>query len=140
MKKSVLLSGLAGAVVLYVINALFYGFSGILDSHQLESASACMRGNDEVLAGPIILGHLVLGFLLAYVYQKWARGTHNFTHGIQYGALLGAAFGLGLNLIWYATSYTMTLSGHIVDSVWSIVSYGIMGGIISVVAGATDKE
>lgn len=140
MKKSVLISGIVGAVVLYLINFLFYGMSGLMDSYAVNPETSAGRPDDQILHLHLALGHLVMGIFIAYIYRKWARGTHNFMHGIQFGALLGVAFGLGINLIWYATANYMTFTGHIIDSVWQIVSLGITGGVISVITGKTDDD
>jgi len=139
MKKSTLIAGLGGAVVLYLLNYLFYGLSGMMDGYSTEAGAAISRG-DDVMHLHLVLGHIIIGLALATIYSKWARGTHNFMHGFQFGAWLAIAFGLGMNLIWFATSEFSSLTGHLIDSVWAVLSYGIMCGVISIVTGKFEEE
>lgn len=135
MKKSTLFATIAAFITMYLLNFLFYALGGMTEQYMTDAGEAASRGMEAMML-PLVLGHLVMAYFLALVYSKWARGTHSFPLGMRYGAALGAAFGLGLNLIWYATADVMSLNGHLVDSAWQIVSLGIVGGVIAVV---TDK-
>jgi hypothetical protein len=137
MKKSILISGLVGAVVFYLLNMLFYAFSGVMDAYATDGGAAISRGENP-LHIHLILGHLVMGIFLAQIYSKWTRGTHSFSQGAQLGALLGVVFGVGLNLIWFATSSFMTSTGHIIDAAWQIIALGITCGVIAIVMNKVD--
>jgi len=139
MNKSTIIAGLGGFVVLFIINYLFYGMSGIMDGYSTEAGRAASKGED--MSFPLlIVGHLIIALLLSFIYSKWARGTHSFGHGFQLGALIGVLLGFGIGLIWLATSNYMSSTGHIIDGVWQIVSYGITCGVISLIYSMTDKE
>lgn len=140
MKKSTLIAGLVGSVVYYLLNFLFYGALSVLEGYHSAGAEAVMRGDDSMLHIHLALGHLVTGFAVAHIYSKWARGTHSFFHGAQFGAMLGVAFGLGLNLVWYATSDMMNFTGHLIDSVYQIVALGITVGVISILTGKFEGD
>lgn len=88
----------------------------------------------------IAVGHIIQGIVLAMIYSKWARGTHSFGHGAQLGALIGVFIGVGLNLIWMATGDFMTSTGHIIDGVFQIVNYAIVGGVIGMIYGKMDDD
>ena len=135
MKKSTLIAGLVGAVVLYLLNFLFYGLSGIMDGHQTEAGAAIALPDAEINQIALALGHIVIGLLLAMIYSKWARGTHSFMHGAQLGALIGALMGIGLGLIFMATANMMTSTGHIIDGAWNIISFAVTTGVISILTG-----
>ncbi|MBT8228612.1 MAG: hypothetical protein KJO50_00020 [Bacteroidia bacterium] len=139
MNKSTIIAGLGGFVVLFILNYLFYGMSGLMDGYATEAGEAVSKGED--MSMPLLIaGHLISCLVLSFVYSKWARGSHSFGHGFQLGALIGVLLGFGLGLIWLATSSFMSSTGHIVDAIWQIVSYGITCGVISVIYGMTDKE
>ena len=140
MKKSTLINGIVGAVVLYLLNWVFYGMSGVMDGYATEAGAAAGRADADMLHVHLALGHVVMGIALATIYSKWARGTHSFMHGFELGAWVGIFTGVGMSLIWYATSNFMTSTGHIIDGIWAIVSYGITCGVISVMAGRGDSE
>ncbi len=135
MKKSTLLAGLAGFVVYYLLNFLFYGVLEMNNGNISETAAGMMKGDDDMLHLHLALGHLIIGLTLAHVYSKWARGTHNFMHGLELGAWLGVAFGIGLNMIWFATSTMMNLTGALIDGVWHVVALGITLGVVAIVTG-----
>ena len=139
MKQSTIIAGLVGAIVYFFLNYLFYAVLGLTDSHVTEANEAASRG-DDVLMLPLILGHLLMGVFLAQVYSKWARGTHNFMQGAQFGGALGLVFGLSGGIIWYATMNAMSVTGHAIEAIWSIVSLGIMGGVISIVMSRFESE
>ncbi len=134
MNKSTLLSGLAGAVVLYILNFLFYGLSGFMEAYATEAGKAASKGEDMNMM-LLVLGHLVIGYLMATLYHKWARGHHSAGHGGQFGGLVGILLGFGLGFIWMATSSFMTMTGFIADGIWQIVSYTITGVVIALVSG-----
>ena len=139
MNKSSIIAGLGGFLTLFILGFLFYGLSGVMDSHMTEAGRAASRG-ENVSMPLLILGHLVMGMVLSFIYSKWARGVHNFGHGFQFGALIGLLLGLGMGMIWMATSNYMTSTGHIIDAVWQIVCFGLACGVISVLHGMFDKE
>ncbi len=74
------------------------------------------------------------------IYSKWARGTHGFGQGYKFGALVGALLGFGVGMIWFATSNFMTSTGHIIDAVYQVVSYGIAGGVMGIVYDKMDSD
>ena len=132
MKKSTLLGALAGAVVLFLIGWIFYGMLNPMASHITPEGLATSRGESSSMP-MLIVGHLIIGLLASIIYGKWARGVHNAGHGFQFGALLGAVIGLGLGCIFIATSNYMTTTGHLIEALYYIIGYGIMGAVISMV-------
>ena len=138
MKKSTLLAGFAGFVVFYLLNWVFYGMLSINDENVSEGAASLMRDDANMLHLHLALGQLIMILVIAHIYGKWARGTHSFMHGLELGAWLGVAFGIGLNLIWYGTSTMMNMTGALIDGVWQIVALGISTGVIAIVTGKTE--
>jgi len=135
MKKSTLLAGVAGFVVFYLLNWGFYGMLRINDGNMSEAMAGMMRGDAEMLHLHLALGQLIMTLVIAHIYGKWARGTHNFMHGLELGAWLGVGFGIGLNLIWYGTSTMMNMTGALIDGVWQVIALGITTGVIALVTG-----
>ena len=132
MKKSTIMAGIAGAIVMFLLGWAFYAASGIMDSCMTEAGQATSRGEDTNIL-MIFVGHLISCLAMAMVYSKWARGTHSFGHGAQFGLYIGVAFGIGMNLVWMATANYMTMTGHIYDALFSIVSWAIVGGVFAIV-------
>ena len=130
--KSLIIGTVAAALVMWLLGWLWYGIL-MMDFFEAHSGSATgvSKGPEEMDMGYLILGELIIGFILAYNWPKWSRGTNNFGHGFEYGAWIGALIGVGLGFIWYATSNLMDMTGMLVDAIYSIVSVGLAGGVIA---------
>lgn len=140
MNKSTLISGIVGGIVSNILGYLFYGMAGIMDGHMSDAGATIMRADADMNMPLLVVGNLVIGLTLAMIYGKWARGYHGFGSGFQLGALIGVLTGFGLGLIWHATSDLMTMTGHIIDGVWQVVSFGIVGGVIAVLYDKFDNK
>lgn len=140
MKRSTIISGIIGGVALWLFSFIFYGISSIMDAHYTPEGLASMRTQEDVNVLLILVGYLIVGFFLALIYDGWAQGTHRFNKGLIFGAFFGILFGVGMNLIWYATGNMMLVSGHIIDGIFNIVMYALAGGIISFVYNKIEKE
>ena len=135
LSKSKLLSTLAAFILMFFGPWIFYSMlaASFFENHRTLIGASTMRPEDQTDMPFLVLGCLILAYALSTLYSKWARGTHSFSHGFEFGVWIGIFSGLGVSLIWYATSQVMDLTGHIVDGVWWIVWYGITGGVISLV-------
>lgn len=139
MKSHVLIGGLILGAIMFILGGLFYGMSGIMDGFTTPEGMAAYKTDGEMSFPLLIAGELVIGLALSMVYSKWARGTHNFGHGFQFGATVGVAMGLGLGLIWMATSKMMEPTGYIVDAIYSIVALGLASGLMSMFYAKFEK-
>ena len=124
MTRNFLLATVAGAVTLFVVGGVFYGF--------LEDFFA----NDVSRAVPVWwalgLGELLYAAVLTLV-LSW-RGVVSGWEGFQAGAVFGALLGLGMALMGYATMDDVqtlaTVGGH---TLIGIVNNGMAGALIAVV-------
>ena len=72
--NKILLAGLVGAVVAFILGFIVYG--NLLMDFFIEnsgSASGVMRGDDEMQWIPMILGHVTWGMLFAIIFGRWAN-------------------------------------------------------------------
>jgi len=77
----------------------------------------------------IIAFEIIYGFILAYIYGKWA-GIKTFSTGAKEGAVLGLLFGLVMSLWLYSTTTLMTELGVLWWSVTFVVRFAAAGGVI----------
>jgi hypothetical protein len=138
MKTSTLVSGIVGGIVLWVLGFLFYGMANATAGYATPEGIAASRGDDIDMLW-LTLGHIVFGIGASMLYGKWARGTHNLRHGLEFGLILGIVTGIGLNMIWFSTANFMAGMGHVVDGLFSVVASGIMGACIAFVYGKMDS-
>ncbi len=128
--KSNLLATLIGGIVMFFLGYLIWGIA-TADFFEEHSVVNVMKEVPNL--GLIALGNLVGAFVLSSLYSKWARGHHSMGEGFQFGAWIGVFVGVGMGLIWYATSNWMDLTGHIAEAIIDIIYYGIIGAIIALV-------
>ncbi len=120
-----LLGGLAGFIGYFMTGYLFYVvlFSDLLASTNPGMASVQTEAN--MIA--IIVGNLASGFLLAYIYERWA-GIRSVYTGAAAGAIIGLLITLGFDGMIHGTTTLMTWNGVLLD----VFIYTV----ISAVAGA----
>lgn len=129
MNTKMLVAGLLGGVGFFLLGWLLYGIL-LMDTMASYSNSACMRSDDDMSIPLLLVGNLIQGFLIAYIYSQWAS-ISTFATGLQRGALIGFLLSMALNCIWYATSTVMTeFTGVIIDVAVSTVIWGLVGGIV----------
>lgn len=135
LSKSRLLSTLVAFGFIYLGPWVFYTIIGgdFFEIHSTSIGLEAMRSDDQINMPFLTLGCLILAYAMSTLYSKWARGSHSFSHGFEFGAWLGIFAGLSVSLIRYATLNVMDLTGHIVDGIWWIVFYGITGSVISMI-------
>ena len=94
------------------------------------SANGVMRGEAELMWGPLILGHLAMGLLFAIIYGRWAS-ISTFVTGAKAGAILGGLMALTYDMINLGTTHVMSPTGAVVDVVLSAILSAIIGGAVA---------
>lgn len=134
--KKLLLGTLAGGFTSFMLGWLFYGIL-LMDFFQSHAGSATGVAKNPPEFLWLIIGQLVFGFLITYIFLKWA-GIRTFVSGAKAGALIGFLIGLGINCIFYATTNITDLTACFTDSIVQLVMMGISGGVIGWVLGMGD--
>lgn len=135
--KSNLLATLVGGIAMFVLGYVLWGMLG-------ESLNADNVLTNVMKAEPdfihLFLGCLISAFAMSTLYGKWARGHHSAKEGAEFGIWIGIFVGLGMGLIWFATSTMMNFTGHLIDAVLNIIYYILIGVIIALIYKATSKK
>ena len=119
MTKKILLSGIAGTVVYYLLGWLVYGLF-LADNS---------TGEESMLF--IFLGCLSFAFLLAYVYSKLAQ-ISSFITGFNAGIVIGILYALN----WYFfVSNEFDLRKIVEEIVIGGLMTGITGGLVAYANG-----
>jgi hypothetical protein len=130
MNNKILLAGLIGGVAAFLLGGLFYGV--LLKDFFLAnsgSATGVIRGDDEMLWGPMVIGHLALGYLIAYVLGKWAT-ISTFVSGLKAGGTIGFLISAAYTMINLGSTHIMNPTGSITDIVVQTFSFAITGGVV----------
>ncbi len=132
--KQNLLATVVAAVAMFVLGFLIWGVATV-DFFEGQTLTNVMKDPPDFPV--LILSNLIAAFALSVIYGKWARGYHSFGGGFQFGVWVGIFVGLGIGLLWYATSEFMDLTGHLAEAVLDILYYGVIGGVIALMYKAT---
>lgn len=133
--NKLLLGTLAGGVTYFIAGFLLYGLL-LMKFFEANSASDIMK--DPMAWWALILGNLVWGFTLTYIFARWAN-ISTFMGGLTAGALLGFLIALSVDLSMYGTSNISNLTATLVDPIVNGVMTGLTGGVIGWVLGMGKK-
>lgn len=127
--KNLVLSGIVGAIVNYLLGWLFYGmiFKDMFDQPEGGATSLVM----------IFLGCLTGALFIAYIFAKWAQISTAGT-GFKAGAIIGLFMGLQFNffnLMDPSNSYQTAA----LDVVITIVMIAIVGAVIGAMLGKLES-
>lgn len=136
--KRFFLGGISAGVTFFLLGWLLYG-NLLMDTlaENAGSATGVNRDPESMVFWALILGNLLFGFLLAYVFEK--AGIRTFVSGFTTGGVIGFLTSAAVDLTMYGTTNLMTTTGLAVDiAVMTIIS-AIAGGVGGAVMGTTSK-
>lgn len=122
--KNLLISGISGSVVYFLLGWLFYGFL-------FTDFFPATGGQENLLF--IYIGCLAYTLLLAYIYLKWAA-ISVFGIGAVAGITIGFFFSVSANFFAYAM-IPVDWTALTADVLITMVSTAITGGSIALVIG-----
>ncbi|MBP8724936.1 MAG: hypothetical protein KBF37_10675 [Saprospiraceae bacterium] len=129
MNSKTIIAGILGGICSFLLGFVLYGmllkdlFAGMAGS-----ATGVMRTDEEMVWWALILGNLIIGFLVAYIFSQWA-GISTFMGGLRGGAAMGLFFTAGFDFIFYGTTNVSQLSGTLLDMAVGVVMWGLASGV-----------
>ena len=128
MNNKVLVGGLIGGVVFFLLGWLTYGMA--LRTMMAENTMPGInRAEEEMGWVLLLLGHFAVGFMLAYVLNK--ANVYSFGSGATMGAVMGFLTVMGFDFIMYATTvYYTTMTTVFIDIIVATVIIAITAGVI----------
>lgn len=132
MNNKILIGGLIGGIAAFLLGWVIYGMAlaGVMDSNTPEAARSIMRGDENMIMWAMIVGNLALGFFIAIVYGRWAN-ISTFQTGAIAGAVIGLFWALSYDMMMYAMTTMMTMTGMIIDIIAFAVLCALTGGIVA---------
>ena len=85
----------------------------------------------------LMLGNLLQGFLLAYIFVK--AGASSLIGGLTTGAIVGFLYAAGVDCIMYGTTYMVSKKGMMADVLAFMVISALVGAVLSKVI-SSDKN
>ncbi len=136
--KKFLIGGIVGGVVYFLLGWLFYGqiLAQYFQGHP-GTATGVDRAMDQFIWWALILGNLLSGFLLAYVFSK--SGVSSLSSGLITGGILGFLMSSSYDLIMYATTNITSKHAMLADVATFTVISAITGAVVGAVMGMGNK-
>ena len=121
--KNILISGVLGGIVNFLLGWVFYGmlFNDIYP-----------EGEDINLVFTF-LGCLTSGLFVAYIFSKWAGITIPLT-GLKAGAIIGFFTSLSMNFFLYSNK-VVNYQNIVLDVVISVVISSFVGAAVALILG-----
>ena len=113
MNTKFLLAALAVFVFVFVVDSIFYG---VLMKDYFSSP--CMLPEPDFVY--LIIGQIIISLSFTYLLTKSNFGGSKIESGAMFGVAVGVMMGLGLNLIFLATSDGFTMTQALVDGFYRI--------------------
>ncbi len=130
MNSKTIIAGILGGICSFLLGWLLYGivFKNMM-ADMMGSATGVMRSDSEMVFWALLLGNLLIGCLVAYIFNCWAS-ISTFMGGLTAGATIGLLFTVAFDLILYATTNVTTISGIAVDVVINLLIWAISSGVV----------
>ncbi len=120
--------GIAGGITDFLLGWIFYG---IIFQEYFATG--------EPNLGMIIGGCMSFGFLISYIFVRWASVT-TFSGGVLAGTALGLIMGIMNNFFMAADDAVVNWTKFLLDVGVSIVIGALVGGVVAAVNGAMSRR
>lgn len=132
--KNFLIGGIVGGVVYFLLGYLFYGnlMMQYFKDHP-GSATNVDRTMEQFQWWALILGNIVSGFLLAYVFSK--SGVASLFSGLITGGILGFLISCSYDLIMFATTNITSKHAMLADVATFTVMSALTGAVVGAIMG-----
>lgn len=140
MIKKLIYATLAGSVVQFLLGWLIYGLllADFMDTHSTHYEGLMKDMNTGSFIILIFISGLIMSFLIAFIFQRWAK-FEKFFMGLTAGMLLGFFFALAYDLSGFAMMNLYSVSAMIADVIANTVVVGIVGAVIAWILGFKSK-
>jgi hypothetical protein len=137
MNSKVLLATLAGGIAAFLFGWLVFGLL-LADFYaaNLTVYEGLMKNPPDLLM--IFISNLVLAFLLAYIFNRWA-GIKSAGEGAQAGFIIVGLIALGIDVFQFATMNLVSPMLIAVDTIGNAVYGAFIGSIVGLVLGTGKK-
>jgi hypothetical protein len=126
------ISTIISAIVLFLLAFLFYW--GMFSTGHMSSYIHIMRPPTDQKIWANIVGFLVQGFLLSYIYMKYYKGESPFKEGLFYGLYIGFLVSLPFVFFMWA-NYLVRYRAVITEGIGMGIRFLVAGIVIGLIFG-----
>jgi len=131
MNTKVLLAGLAGGIVAFLLGWVIFGMllMGYYEANMIHY-DGLIKGEGEMHLGLMFLSNLMLSMMLAYVFSR--MGVNDLKGGLIAGAIIGFLVYLSVDLGFMAmmnmfANHTMVVVDVLANTVWAALIGAVVG-------------
>jgi len=136
--KKILIGGLAGGIIYFVLGYLFYGkLLSDFFHNNAGTATGVDRAMEQFQWWSLVLGNVLSGCLLSYVFVK--SNVSSAGSGLVTGAVIGLLASASYDFVSYGVANLMTTTGVLGDIGTFTVMSAITGAIVGWVCGLIGK-
>lgn len=129
---------LAGGITFFLVGFIIYGLA-LMSFFEAHAGSATGVAKADMVWWALILGNMGSAALLSYIFLKWAN-ISSFGSGASAAAIIGFFMSLSHEMINFATTNVMDMTGACAEVIVSVVYFAIGGGVIGAVLGMGKKS
>jgi hypothetical protein len=130
--KKLIIGGIVGAIVYFLLGWLAYG-KLLMDYFSKHAGTARDVNRAEPMFLYLIIGNLLMGFLLSYIFVK--AKISSLGNGLVTGAVVGFLMSSSTDSIVFATTTVMSRQGILADVIAFTIMSAITGAIVAAVSG-----
>ncbi len=128
-------AAIGGGLVMFLLGGLWH--MSIMGTFYDENSVAAPL--PEAKMQFIVLGYLILGLLMAYIFPKGYGGGGAVCEGLRFGAVIGLLWVLPHAVVLHGVEFGAMGKLILVDAVWHMVEQGIGGiAIAAMLRGKTE--
>ena len=137
--KNFLIGGIVGGVAYFLLGWLIYGnlLMNFFREHP-GAATNVERPEDQMVWWALILGNVLFGFVLSYIFAK--SGVATLANGLITGGIVGFLICSAMQLTMYGTTYINSKQAMAADIAAFTVMSAIVGAIIGAVNGMMNRS
>jgi hypothetical protein len=133
MNTKILVGGIVGGIVYFLLGWLFYGtLCTDFFRNNMGSATGVDRGPENMIFWSLILGNLFAGLLLSYVFARISN-ISSAGSGAWTGGVIGLLTAAAIDFIMYGTTNIYTMKGVFADIAIFTVMSALAGAAIAMV-------
>ena len=136
--KKLFIGGITGGILFYLLGWLIYGIL-LMDFMQAHpgTATGVDRPTADIRMMYLIIGNLLSGFLLAYIFMK--GNINSLAGGVVTGAVIGLLLSSSMDTINYGLTNIASKKMMMADVAAATVMSAIVGAIVGLVMGKLNK-
>jgi uncharacterized membrane protein len=139
MNKKIVIGGIAGGILFFLLGWLVYGILLMEYMNQHAGLKGNVNRNDADMQMIYILaGSVLQGILLAYILVR--SNVSTLAGGLLTGATVGFLISSSIDLTMYGTTYILSKHSILADVIAATAIFAVAGGLVVLIINAVSKK